>query len=70
VIALSRDEIRPAPDLGAGCDTRHLLGLGTVEGRMLILLDIEKLMTSADMELVDCAAGKTGPAAPDRRKEP
>jgi purine-binding chemotaxis protein CheW len=56
VIALSPDEIRPAPDLGAGCDTRHLLGLGTVEGRMLILLDIEKLMTGAEMGLVDSAA--------------
>jgi purine-binding chemotaxis protein CheW len=55
VITLAREEIRPAPEFGAGCDTRYFIGLGTVEGRMLILVDIEKLMASADMGLVDSA---------------
>jgi purine-binding chemotaxis protein CheW len=30
-----------------------LTGLGTVDGRMLILMDIEKLMTSREMALIE-----------------
>jgi len=36
-------------------DTRYIMGLGTVDERMLILVDIEKLMSSRDMELVEDA---------------
>jgi len=34
-------------------NTQFIMGLGTVDERMLILVDIENLMTSADMALVD-----------------
>jgi purine-binding chemotaxis protein CheW len=53
VIALTAEQIRPAPDFGAAVDTRYLTGLGAVDERMLILLDIEKLMTSGDLALID-----------------
>jgi len=53
VLALTPEQIRPAPDLSAGLDTRYLMGLGTVGERMLILVDIEKLMSSNEMELMD-----------------
>jgi purine-binding chemotaxis protein CheW len=56
VISLTSVEIRPAPDFSASFDTRYILGLATVEQRMLIVTDIERLMTSADMELIDSAA--------------
>ena len=42
-----------APSLSTSLDTRYIMGLGTVDQRMLILVDIEKLMSSRDMELVD-----------------
>jgi purine-binding chemotaxis protein CheW len=32
---------------------RYLQGLGTMDERMLILVDIEKLITSREMELVE-----------------
>jgi len=32
------------------------VGLGTYEDRMVILVDIEKLMSSAEMALIDTAA--------------
>jgi purine-binding chemotaxis protein CheW len=51
VIALKAEQIKPAPEFGASLDTKYLQGLGTVDERMLILVDIEKLMTSQDMEL-------------------
>jgi purine-binding chemotaxis protein CheW len=55
VTTLKSDDIKPAPEFGGGLDTKYLLGLGTVDERMLILVDIEKLMTSREMELIDAA---------------
>jgi len=51
VIALPSDQIRPAPEFGATLDTQYIVGLATVDERMLIVLDIEKLITSQDMDL-------------------
>jgi purine-binding chemotaxis protein CheW len=56
VLTLARDQIKPAPNLSSALDTHYILGLGTIDERMLILVDIEKLMTSSDMALVDMAA--------------
>ena len=56
VITLAPAQIRPAPEFGGTLDTRFITGLGTVAERMLILTDIERLMTSRDMQLVDNAA--------------
>ncbi len=53
VLTLARGEIKPAPEFGAQLATEYITGLGTVEGRMLILMDIEKLMTSDDMALIE-----------------
>ena len=53
VLACPVEEIKPAPEFGAALDTRYIDGLGTVDGRMIILLDIEKLMSSPEMALMD-----------------
>ena len=53
VTTLNSGEIKPTPEFGSTLDTQYLLGLGTVNERMLILVDIEKLMSGADMALVD-----------------
>jgi purine-binding chemotaxis protein CheW len=55
VITLKADQIKPAPEFGASLDTKYLMGLGTVDDRMIILVDIERLMTSRDMELIEAA---------------
>jgi len=51
VIALTAEQIRPTPEFGAAVDTRFINGIGTQDERMLILLDIETLLDTA--ELVD-----------------
>jgi purine-binding chemotaxis protein CheW len=51
VIKLTDEQIKPAPEMGV-FSTDYLVGLGTLDDRMLILLDIEKLMTSAEMGMV------------------
>jgi purine-binding chemotaxis protein CheW len=56
VITLNPDQIKAAPEFGSAIDTQYVMGLGTVDERMLILVDIEELMTSSDMELVERVA--------------
>ena len=51
VMELSVENIRSAPDVESAIDNGCILGLGSVGERMLILLDIEKLMSNADMGL-------------------
>jgi purine-binding chemotaxis protein CheW len=55
VISLDMDQLRPTPGFGSVIDTEYIKGLGTVDQRMLILLDIEKLMGSTEMGLIDQA---------------
>ncbi len=53
VITLEAGQMRPTPEFGSIINTEYIKGLGTVDERMLILLDIEKLMGSTDMGLID-----------------
>jgi purine-binding chemotaxis protein CheW len=55
VISLTADQIKPAPDMGA-LNTDYVVGLGTVDERMIILVDIDRLMSSDDMGVIDSAA--------------
>jgi purine-binding chemotaxis protein CheW len=52
VITLTPEQIKPAPEMGGAVDTNYLLGLGTVDERMLILVDIDRLMSSNEMGLI------------------
>ena len=56
VIAVAAADIKPAPELAGSLDTRYIQGLTTVGEQMMILVDIERLMTSRDMAIVDEAA--------------
>lgn len=50
---LHEEHLREVPALVTRIDTKYIVGLATVEDEMLILVDIEKLMTSNEMELLD-----------------
>ena len=52
VLELAPDSVKDAPQIESAIDSSCILGLGSVGERMLILLDIEKLMSSVDMGLV------------------
>ena len=56
VIALTAEQVHPAPDFSSSFDTRYITGLGTVDERMLILVDIERLMSAEDMVLMEQVA--------------
>jgi purine-binding chemotaxis protein CheW len=59
VIVLAADSIKPAPQLNATVDAGYIMGIGCIKSgeaeRMLILTDIEALMSSAEMGLMDAA---------------
>jgi purine-binding chemotaxis protein CheW len=49
VIRLADDDIQPVPAMTVALGSDKLLGMGAVNGRMLILLDIDKLVTGAEI---------------------
>lgn len=49
VTTLKPEEIKPAPDMGGGVDSRYLVGIGAVEERMLLLVDIDRMMSADDL---------------------
>ncbi|MCC2971825.1 chemotaxis protein CheW [Massilia sp. IC2-476] len=52
VVTLSDEQMRPAPEMGTTAGGDYITGLGTVGERMLIVLDIDKLMSSEQLGLI------------------
>ena len=57
VLELPAGQIKPAPEFNGAIDAAYITGLGTIkhgdDERMLILMDIEQMMTAEDMCLMD-----------------
>ncbi|MFO1328221.1 MAG: chemotaxis protein CheW [Rubrivivax sp.] len=57
VLELQAGQIKPAPEFHGAIDSSYITGLGTVKSgdteRMLILMDIERLMAGSDMGLLN-----------------
>ena len=53
VTSLNADQIRSTSSMGSVIDIEYITGLGTLDDRMLILIDIEKLMSSNTMGLIE-----------------
>jgi purine-binding chemotaxis protein CheW len=56
VTTLTAEQIKPAPEMGTALNTDYLIGLGTLDERMLILIDIDRLMSSSEMGLLETMA--------------
>lgn len=56
VVELSQGVIKPAPEFNSVLDTSFITGIASVGERMLIVVDIEQLMGSAEMGLIAAAA--------------
>ncbi|HCG52670.1 MAG TPA: chemotaxis protein CheW [Betaproteobacteria bacterium] len=52
VVALAAEQIKQAPEFNDSIDASYITGIGSVQDRMMILIDIEALIGSADMGLV------------------
>jgi purine-binding chemotaxis protein CheW len=53
VITLDDDQIKPAPAIGTALNTDYLIGLGMIDDRMLILVDIDKMLSASDLGLLE-----------------
>jgi len=53
VITLTPEQLRPVPEFNSAIASDHLLAVGSIDERMLILIDIEKLMSASEMGLVN-----------------
>jgi purine-binding chemotaxis protein CheW len=53
VTTLAPEQIKAAPDMGSSFDSQYMIGLGTLDERMLILVDIDRLMSSGEMGLME-----------------
>jgi purine-binding chemotaxis protein CheW len=61
VLDVQADQVRPVPDMGTAVDTEYLKGLTSVEERMVLLLDVDKLLQPQDAQMLEAAL----PAAAD-----
>ncbi|NUO73314.1 MAG: purine-binding chemotaxis protein CheW [Frateuria sp.] len=61
VLDVEADQIRPVPDMGTTVDTEYLKGLTAVGERMVLLLDVDKLLQPQDAQMLEAAL----PAAVD-----
>lgn len=56
VLDIVAEEIEPAPAMGAATDTEFILGMAKSRGTVKILLDIDKVLSTSDMEAISGAA--------------
>ena len=56
VVRLTASEVRPPPQLGGVVDASYLAGVATQAGRMILLIDIEKLLSSGELNVLRDAA--------------
>ena len=60
VIALTSKEVKDAPQLGTLVDASFIAGLATQSDRMVLLLDIEKLLSSGELNVLSQVAATAG----------
>lgn len=55
VMNLEDEEVKPAPEFGVAFDSKYLHGLATLEDHMVIIVDIEALISSDELGLFETA---------------
>ncbi len=60
VVAIGDSDIEDAPTFGAGVHTEFLLGIGKAGGRVKLLLDIDKVLATAELAALEAARGDIG----------
>jgi purine-binding chemotaxis protein CheW len=60
VVDVDAAGIRPVPDMGTAVDTEYLKGLTSVGERMVLLLDVDKLLQPHDAQMLEAALPAVG----------
>ena len=58
VYNVDRESAKPPPDLGDGMNTDFVKGLATVDDKMIILLEVDRLINEGVMDYVDVPASE------------
>jgi purine-binding chemotaxis protein CheW len=59
VVEVAPNGIRPVPDMGTTVDTEYLKGLTSVGERMVLLLDVDRLLQPHDAQMLEAALAST-----------
>jgi len=60
VLDIENIHLRPVPDMGTAVDTEYLKGLTSIDERMVLLLDADKLLQPQDTQILDTALNAVG----------
>jgi purine-binding chemotaxis protein CheW len=55
VVDVAPGAVRPVPDMGTTVDTEYLKGLTSVGERMVLLLDVDRLLQPQDAQMLEAA---------------
>ncbi|VAW87666.1 Positive regulator of CheA protein activity (CheW) [hydrothermal vent metagenome] len=58
VYSISADELKPAPEFGDDVNAEFVKGLATIDEKMVIMLNIDKLLNSRELSVLDSAASE------------
>lgn len=56
VLRLPADTVEPAPAIVTGAESDYIKGVGKLDGRLLILLDVEKILTRTERDALGLVA--------------
>lgn len=56
VYSVTGDELKPTPDFGDDVNAEFVKGLATIDEKMVIMLDIDKLLNSHELSVLDTVA--------------
>lgn len=66
VTTLTEDQIKPAPQMVGALDVDYIIGLGTLDERMLVLVNIDMLMSSPEIGFLSRQIGNDSDALGNR----
>ncbi len=58
VLDINAEQIEPPPEFGAALDTEFILGMGKVNKRVVMLLDVDKVLSSGELSAVEKVSNK------------
>ena len=53
VVDIATDDIEPTPEFGVSVDTDFIMGMGKVQQKLVMLLDVDKVLSGGEVALVD-----------------
>ena len=59
VLTFTPGQVAPPPEFSSGLDLNYITGLGSTDGRTIILVDIERLMHGSEMGVFDAHASQS-----------